>query len=62
MRKLRKRKANLKDQICGEEEQLKDLSDPPDPAKVKRLSKLGLAILKNATANQPEAIFEKSYA
>ncbi len=58
MEKLREREANIQTRLMTIEDQLESV---PDPARVKRLSEFGLAVLVNATKNSPQLIFSKSY-
>ncbi len=58
MEKLRARESHIQERLSVIEAQLEST---PDPAKVRRLSKLAVGVLKDATANRPAAVFEKPY-
>ena len=58
MGKLLTREDQIESRLATIEEQLENA---PDPAKVKRLSKLGMRVLKSATRERPEMVFEKPY-
>jgi DNA invertase Pin-like site-specific DNA recombinase len=55
---LRAREGHIQSRLATIEEQLEGV---PDPARVKRLSKFGLAVFKNATRQQPQMVFKKPY-
>jgi site-specific DNA recombinase len=58
MGKLKDREAHIRNRLETIETELVNM---PDPARVKRLSKLGKAVFADATRNSPQMIFEKSY-
>ena len=58
MEKLLAREGHLKDRLETIEAQLENI---PDPSRVKRLSKLGMSVIKAATREMPQMVFRKPY-
>lgn len=56
--KLRAREASINTRLINITEELNSV---PDPVKVKRLTALGIKVLRDVTKNSPEKIFKKSY-
>ena len=58
MEKLREQEQHIQARLVIIET---EISNVPDPQHVKRLSKLGMQVISDATRNRPQAIFKKSY-